>query len=722
MKTVNFCFATHNHQPIGNFDYIIEEAYEKSYLPFFKLAKKFNFRFATHFSGILLDWIVNNHPEQIELLRTLVDRGQLEIVSGGFYEPILSVFSEQDRHAQIEKLTTRIEEVFGSKAEGMWLAERVWEQPLAASIHNAKMKYTILDDTHFRAAGLEEGDLTGYYLTEEQGKSITVFPISKELRYSIPFMPVDETIRILHDSATEGGKSIITFADDGEKFGVWPRTFDHVYRDGWLQEFFRKLDENSSWLKTIHFSEALRTLPPKGRIYLPNASYDEMMQWSLPTAKADLKYQAFTQALSKDKSEWEEYRQFVRGGFWRNFFVKYPESNHLHKRVLQLSKRFAQCKESVKKTEAFTQAYEHLLAAQCNDPYWHGVFGGIYLANLRHEVYSNLILAESELDAIQKKSGASCEVVDVNVDGIDDILLANKYFSVYLDPSRGGAISEIDYKPKSFNLTNFINRIREASHEKLTVAENSADNSGTKSIHDLVIKKEKGLEKHLLYDWYRHGSFIDHFLSADATVKDLQKMTFLEHGDFFQTQMKPELSITTSETSVTFDHLGSVFANGISHPVLLSKKLSVKKDSDTIQTRITIMNRSEENLQLRYASEWTFGLLAGNADDRFYESPSKEIKHKKLNSTGEILDASELSLVDKWTGMKITLQPKKPCTFWRTPIETVSLSEAGFERVYQGSIIFALWNISLEPGETWDVTLGICVKNIQSINPNSTDS
>jgi alpha-amylase len=55
MKTVNFCFGTHNHQPIGNFDYVIEEAYKKSYLPFFKLASRFDIPFATHFSGILLD-------------------------------------------------------------------------------------------------------------------------------------------------------------------------------------------------------------------------------------------------------------------------------------------------------------------------------------------------------------------------------------------------------------------------------------------------------------------------------------------------------------------------------------------------------------------------------------------------------------------------------------------------------------------------------------------
>jgi alpha-amylase/alpha-mannosidase (GH57 family) len=713
MKTVNFCFATHNHQPIGNFDYVIEEAYEKSYLPFFQLAKKFNLRFSTHFSGILLEWLASHHPEQITLLKSQVEKKQLEIISGGYYEPILAVFPERDQHAQIEKLSSLIESIFGTKPEGLWLAERIWEQQLVSSLSDAKIDYTILDDTHFRAAGLEEDDLTGYYLTEDQGKTIAIFPISKALRYTIPFAPVDETIKILRDGATESGANIITFADDGEKFGVWPNTFKHVYKDGWLEEFFQKLDENSSWLKTIHFSEAIKTVLPKGRIYLPNASYAEMMQWSLPTAKANLKYEEFVQTLSENKEEWNEYQQFVRGGFWRNFFVKYPESNHLHKRVLDLSNRFASSKQSLKKSKNYHVAYDHFLAAQCNDPYWHGVFGGIYLANLRHEVFTNLINAERELDALEKIHGVSIETKDLNADGIEDVILKNNVFSIYLDPSRGGAISEIDYLPKAFNLSNFINRIVEPSHKKLKTADSGDHLSGSsKSIHDLVLVKEKDLEKHLIYDWYQHGSFIDHFLSKDAIVSDLQAMTFLEHGDFFRSNSKPITESSDKYSTVIFRHVGNVFFDGTSHPVTLQKTLRLDRDSDSISVHLSIINDSDTILPIRYASEWTFGMLAGDADDRYYESTELPIRNRKMNSTGEIINVTNLSLVDEWTGFKITLQAEKECTFWRTPIQTVSLSESGFERVYQGSIIFALWNFSLKPDEKWDVGLSIRVTDI----------
>ncbi|HET9136196.1 MAG TPA: alpha-amylase/4-alpha-glucanotransferase domain-containing protein, partial [Candidatus Kapabacteria bacterium] len=360
MKTVTFCFATHNHQPIGNFDSVFEEAYEKSYKPFFEIAKNHPVKFATHFSGILLEWITNHHPEHIALLKEQVSSGNLEIISGGYYEPILAVIPDRDKAAQIGKLTEAIKRSFGYEPTGLWLAERVWEQQLAAPLAESGITYVVLDDTHFRAAGLTDSDLNGYYLTEDQGKIIAVFPISKELRYTIPFQSVDETIKVLRDAASEAADSIVTFADDGEKFGVWPRTFEHVYGEGWLEEFFTKLEENSSWIRTMHFSEALTQHKPKGRLYLPNASYAEMMEWALPSAGTMLKYETFVSLLDADKKKFEEYKQFVRGGFWRNFFVKYPESNHLHKRMQEVSNR---C-EALQ----FPQpAYDHLLAAQCND-------------------------------------------------------------------------------------------------------------------------------------------------------------------------------------------------------------------------------------------------------------------------------------------------------------------------------------------------------------------
>ncbi len=49
----------------------------------------------------------------------------------------------------------------------MWTPERVWESSLTSDVAVAGINYTVLDDYHFRAAGLTDQQLTGYYLTED---------------------------------------------------------------------------------------------------------------------------------------------------------------------------------------------------------------------------------------------------------------------------------------------------------------------------------------------------------------------------------------------------------------------------------------------------------------------------------------------------------------------------------------------------------------------------
>ena len=92
MKKIKFVFGIHNHQPIGNFDFVFEDAYQKSYLPFLQILEKHpKIRISLHFTGILLDWLEAHHPELLNLVKKLRDNNQLELMSGGYYEPIISV-------------------------------------------------------------------------------------------------------------------------------------------------------------------------------------------------------------------------------------------------------------------------------------------------------------------------------------------------------------------------------------------------------------------------------------------------------------------------------------------------------------------------------------------------------------------------------------------------------------------------------------------------------
>ena len=178
----------HNHQPVGNFDHVFEQAYQDSYLPFLEVFEPFeNLRIGLHTSGSLMEWLDANHPEYVDRLAQLVAAGRVEILGGPFYEPILTMIPPRDRVGQIKSYTKWLENRLGAEVNGMWVPERVWEQSLASDLVTADMRYTLLDDSHFKNAGLTDAELPGYYVTENDAKLIAVFPGSERLRYLIPF-------------------------------------------------------------------------------------------------------------------------------------------------------------------------------------------------------------------------------------------------------------------------------------------------------------------------------------------------------------------------------------------------------------------------------------------------------------------------------------------------------------------------------------------------------
>jgi len=223
LSKVSLVLCIHNHQPVGNLPGVFEHAYGHAYEPLLGVMERFpEIRFVVHNTGPLLEWYEENAPDYIRRTRELVDRGQVEILSGAFYEPILPILPERDVRGQIEMMNEYIARVFGVRPRGMWLAERVWEPGLASRLARAGMEYLPLDDYEFMLAGVAKKDLDGYFLTDDDGLPVKIFPISKDLRYSIPFGEPDVTLDLLREVADRGPGRVAVFGDDGEKFGVWP--------------------------------------------------------------------------------------------------------------------------------------------------------------------------------------------------------------------------------------------------------------------------------------------------------------------------------------------------------------------------------------------------------------------------------------------------------------------------------------------------------------------
>ncbi|KKK54914.1 hypothetical protein LCGC14_3079860, partial [marine sediment metagenome] len=263
---IRFALVIHNHQPIGNFDDVFERAYEDSYRPFLDLLSQYeSLKIALHTSGSLMEWLDRHHPDYVDRLAQLVAAGRIEIMGGAYYEPILAMIPSRDRIGQIRRYTHWLEDRLGATIRGMWIPERVWEQSFTRDVAAAGIEYTILDDFHFKNAGLTEEQLTGRFLTEDEGEVLSVFPGSERLRYVIPFGAPEQTIEYLAGIAERNPNAVVVFGDDGEKFGTWPETKQHVYDNGWLRRFFDVLVENQDWIQVTTPAEAIDNVPPEGK-------------------------------------------------------------------------------------------------------------------------------------------------------------------------------------------------------------------------------------------------------------------------------------------------------------------------------------------------------------------------------------------------------------------------------------------------------------------------
>ena len=692
----------HAHQPCGNFGHVLEKSYQHSYLPFIELLEKHpGVRLGLHYSGPLLTWIEEHHPEYFERLKALVHAGQVELVGGGFYEPILISIPPADQHEQITRLTAYLEKHFGKRPSGAWLAERIWEPQLPSALAAAGVTYTLVDDIHFLSAGFEPEELFGAYITEDRGQSVWLYAGQKALRYLIPFGKVEDVITYLRDSSAAHPGGVAAMGDDMEKFGVWPGTYEHCYDKSWLAQFFSALEENSAWLRISTPGEYLATHTPLGRADLPTASYPEMMEWVLPT-RVRQRYHA----VQKEFVARPEVLSFLRGGSWRGFFRKYSESNLLHKKMLRVSARIAAApsrRSGSKASEELAEARDLLLRAQCNDAYWHGIFGGLYAPHLRTELWRNLIRAETIADR-QTPGGlvARVELLDYDADGTNDLLFTAPEYQALLKPTDGGTLAALDFRPAAATLINSITRRPEAYHARLRDV--SQTTVGVASIHEQTRVKEPGLEHFLRYDrWPRH-SFRVLLFDLARTHAEYEMLQLDEHPGFAGGAFQVRTSAAHDAELLRADNLAPLAGDAPDSPrLLLTKRFSFGPAPRGCEVACELNLKLKQPLKkpIAIGIESVINLLAPAEPDRFFETPSGP---QSLRFSGT-LPAPQLRMEDGWQRVRITLHAPAAEKFWVAPIETVSESEEGFERVYQGSQILAVWQPDLTVQKSWTARL-----------------
>ncbi len=668
----------------------MEQVWREAYHPLIEtLASHPRIKVTLHTSGPLRDWLGTSHPEWASTLARMVANGQAEIMGGAYYEPILPAIPDADKHGQLCKMNDAVLHDVGRRPRGAWLAERVWEPHLPKAIREAGLEYVVVDDSHLVYAGLDQAQLLGYYLTEEEGRVVAVFPSSTKLRYLIPWSSLDGVRGYLR-SLREHGEAVLAFmGDDGEKFGHWPGTHDLCYTKGWLNNFLGWIEGESEWLRTVTLSEFLDLCPPLGRIYLPTASYTEMMEWALPAERcyelekirAGLEHEGNTQML-----------RYVRGGFWRNFLAKYPEANLLHKRMLRAS-RTVHAYDGPSRGRAL----DHLWQAQCNCTYWHGVFGGIYYPHLREAAHAHLITAESLVDTPREWRW---ERIDLDADGHEELLVEGPMQSLCFHLRNGGSLVGWDLRPLAFNVVGTMSRRPEAYHYKMLDAIASGDlrvvgeGDGAENIHVAPITvRDPGAASGLHYDSYQRVGLVDHLLEEEATLDAWHEGTPASLLHLPGVERAARATMDGGTLQVVFD-TGEL--RGSDCTIRVRRTVSLPAEDTSIKVRYDLTNLGTTLLRARLGTEFNWAVAAGPAAG--WEVSGARRRRGGLEWRGALENVTSLSVFRNDLPLRVVASLSPSADLWLAPLETVVYSLEGVQLSCQGLSTLFLWLLELAPG------------------------
>ena len=671
---ITLLFGVHAHQPVGNFASVVDDAFQRCYRPFLRALSRYpEFLFSLHFSGWLFDYLAAHYPSDIKLVKQMVQRGQIELFGGGETEPVLAVIPNRDRIAQIDSLSKKLEKKLGFRPMGAWLTERVWDAAVVPALHDCGIRYVTVDDYHFLCSGRDAKELNGFFSTEEDGKRLDLFPISEALRYRIPFSPAAAAVQYIESLAEVGNDAAAIYFDDIEKFGIWPDTYEWVYEKGWLDEFIKGVLA-SPLIKIEHFKDYYAQAKTRGIVYLPTTSYIEMNEWTLPAARAD-DYSAMIES-AKQSGVYEKNKSFLRGGIWKNFLSRYPESNWMHKRMLNLSQRYFNLPKKLQSVAMRSALFE----SQANDAYWHGLFGGLYLPHLRRAIYRALVSLEGMLDEVAPR--ATILKQDIDLDGNEELFIQNGYLQLIITLDGSASVREFDVYFLNHNLADTLARRLEHYHRKVNtegINSTAGDASGILSPHERVN--------------------FNHAISRQDLAVDERLMT--SFYDLYHTTVATLPISYVPQPLLSSPHIGF---EGLVGELAVTKRYALTKNS----LRVTYQFAAGvPGTPGHFSTEINLAMPS-------CDGPGGRFIYDKgiLGGFGEELQlpaCGELILQDDNLGGNLRLTCEPPLSLKARPLHTVSQSEAGFEKIMQALIIELRWPIAA-PSMHVTITLEI-IKN-----------
>jgi 4-alpha-glucanotransferase len=677
MTKVRLIFGTTNSQPVGSEDQDIETVYQNSYKPFIRaLYNAPHMRATLHFSGHLLQWIEHRHSEFIDVLAELSGRKQVELLGGGFYDPVFSLIPRGDRLGQLERMTTYLRKHFGRRPRGAWITKHIWDPALPALLKSSGIEYTFLDDVQFASGGCDEtATRYGPCITEDEGKTVEVFPVSTGITEALFQEKPESLVQGIVDAGEEGEPTVVSLMFEGERLGADP---DRSQEDAeWLQRFFELVRERRDQIETLHPGRYVKSNRPHGRGYFTTTPYGHIARWMDPyvhsrageSRRGNGRGKAGKAAVDTVEAAAAPWTN--GSGFFRHVLTQYHESNLLYSKMQYIHVLVNQIRGDKYRKR---MAREELWRGQNHNAYWHTPNGGIYTSNLRKSVYASLIEAEK----VTREKGIfipSIITVDFDMDGVNEFLFQGQEMNAYVH-AVGGAVFELDYLPKPWNYQDTMTRHPEAYH--------------------------KDGEPH---DSYPRNSFVDHFFRSDESVDRFVDLRHEELGDFVHGLYEPE-TVHKEDHRLVLRRRGTLQQDSVAAPVEIRKTYLF--DQAGLRVRYAIVNLGDTKLAGLFAPEINLALPPVEQTLTTFFAVQSDGGEEKLDCSRVALDGGS-SVVCRDFVHNLSLRVNAPATerVWTFPIETTFLAGGTLRTEYQATCIVPQWELSLDADDRLEVEIAL---------------
>lgn len=424
--------------------------------------------------GNLLEFLDQHRGALADRVARLASSGQVEMVGGGFYAPILALLPTRDAIGQLEMSAGFLDRRTGVRPRGAWLDGGVWEPQLAEVLADAGALWTVLDEAALRAAAVD-GVPSGWYATEHAARPLAILPIDRAMAHAFARGASAAVVDVVVERARDVGRVdrplVLTWAGPAQVLaGQGQAGGLQVLLDALARANRVAAAGAGSQVRLALPTESIETTPSGGRVYLASGVAATLLHQTV----APWRLQGWRQRRAQLVASGDDVAtvdDWLRGGLWQAFLARYGEVDRLHKRMVDVSRRFAAV-ERVMRNGGFramsqlVKPRRALYRGQAGAAYGWGEHAGLHDAGLRAAVHAALAEAERSVEGLVREPTDFLEVSlrDLFADFETAVLVRNRGLRAVLSPAKGGVLATFELTETGVALHDVMTRRFEDGH------------------------------------------------------------------------------------------------------------------------------------------------------------------------------------------------------------------------------------------------------------------